>query len=280
MKSFTGRVAAITGASSGIGRALALEFASRGCHLALCSHSNTAALADTARLARAHGVTVTTRRVDVSRRTQVHAWAKAVARDHGTVNLIVNNAGVGFAGTVKGTEYADYEWVMSVNYWGVVYGTKAFMPYLEASGEGHVVNISSVFGLFAQPGMSAYNSSKFAVRGFTESLRQELDLAKNGVSATCVHPGGIRTNFAAASRMSATVSELTGADPAQSAKDFEKFFRTTPEEAARVIVDGVRRNARRVLVGVDARGADAMQRLLPASYQNFVTAAARLLKKP
>lgn len=279
MKSFAGRVAAITGASSGIGRALALELAARGCHLALCSHSNQVALADTARRARAQGVTVTTRKVDVSRRAQVHAWAGAVARDHGKVNLIVNNAGVGFAGTVNGTDYADYEWVMGVNYWGVVYGTKAFLPHLEAAGEGHVVNISSVFGLFAQPGMSAYNSSKFAVRGFTESLRQELDLAKNGVSATCVHPGGIRTNFAAASRMSTTVSELTGTDPAQSAKDFEKFFRTTPEDAARAILDGVRRNARRVLVGVDARGADAMQRLLPAFYQNFVTAAARLLKK-
>lgn len=279
MKSFAGRVAAITGASSGIGRALALELAAQGCHLALCSHSNRAGLAETAQLARASGVKVTTARVDVSRRAQVEAWAEKVVRDHGKVNLVINNAGVGYAGTVNGTDYADYAWVMNVNWWGVVHGTKAFLPHLEASGEGHIVNVSSVFGLFAQPGMSAYNASKFAVRGFTESLRQELDLAKNGVSATCVHPGGIRTNFAAASRVSDSVRELTGADPAQSAKDFERLFRTSAEEAARQILAGVRRNARRVLVGVDARGADAMQRLLPAGYQRFVTTATRLLKK-
>ncbi len=279
MKSFTNRVAAITGASSGIGRALALELASRKCHLAICSHSNQKALAETAELAAGRGVKVTAAKVDVANREQVEAWAAQVVKDHGKVNLIINNAGVVFAGTVAGTEYRDYEWVMGINYWGVVYGTKAFLPHLEAAGEGHIVNVSSVFGLFAQPGMSAYNSSKFAVRGFTESLRQELDLAKSGVSATCVHPGGVKTNIAVSARTSESVGKLTGADAAESMKNFEKLLGTTAEKAARDILAGVRRNARRVLIGVDARAADSMQRLLPGLYQSLVTTGMRLMKR-
>jgi short-subunit dehydrogenase len=279
MKSFDGRVAAITGASSGIGRALALDLAARGCDLALASNSNQAALADTAKLASKHKVKVTKMKVDVAQQAQVDAWAAKVMKDHGRVNLVINNAGVAFAGTVDGTAVSDYEWVMGVNFWGVVYGTKAFLPHLVAGGEGHVVNVSSVFGLFAQPGMSAYNASKFAVRGFTESLRQELDLARNGVSATCVHPGGVKTNIAASSRYSSTLTDVTGGDPAQRMKDFEKMFRTTAEEASRKILTGVQRNARRVLIGVDARGADAMQRLLPGGYQGLVTTALRLVRR-
>src|SRR4029077_16567809 len=137
-------------------------------------------------------------------------------------------AGVVFSGTVAGTRYEDYEWVMGINYWGVVYGTRAFLPHLEAAGEGHIVNVSSVFGLFAQPGMSAYNSSKFAVRGFTESLRQELDLARIGVSAPCVHPGGIKTNIAASARVSDSIAKVTGGDAEGSRKGLEKLLRTTP----------------------------------------------------
>lgn len=278
MKTFQNRVAALTGASSGIGRALALELAARGCHLALSSNSNQQGLADTAALAREHKVQVTTMKVDVARREQVEAWAQQVIRDHAQVNLVINNAGVAFSGTVDGTRYEDYEWVMGINYWGVVYGTKAFLPHLIAAGEGHVVNVSSVFGLFAQPGMSAYNSSKFAVRGFTESLRQELDLARNGVSATCVHPGGVKTNIAAASRMSDSIGAVTGAGAQESRETFEKFLRTSAEDAARAILAGVRRNQRRVLIGVDARAADSMQRLLPGGYQSLVTMGARGLR--
>ncbi|MGH8459928.1 MAG: SDR family NAD(P)-dependent oxidoreductase, partial [Nevskiales bacterium] len=271
MKSFRNKIAAITGASSGIGRALALELASQKCQLALSSNSNQAGLAETAALAAKHGVKVTTTRVDVAQRDQVHAWADQVVKDHGSVNLIFNNAGVAHAGTVKGTEYADYEWIMGINYWGVVYGTKAFLPYLEDSGEGHIINVSSIFGLFAQPGMSAYNSSKFAVRGFTESLRQELDLMKIGVSATCVHPGGIKTNIARTARTSDSIGAITGKGGGDSMAGFEMLLRTTPEQAARAILSGVRRNARRVLIGVDARAADSMQRMLPGLYQSVVT---------
>ncbi len=276
MKTFKGKVAAITGASSGIGRALALELAKHKCHLALSSNSNQKGLAETAALAASKGVKITTTKVDVAQRGQVHAWADAVVKDHGKVNLVINNAGVAHGGTVEGTDYGDYEWLMGINFWGVVYGTKAFLPHLKASGDGHIVNVSSVFGLFAQPGMSAYNASKFAVRGFTESLRQELDLAKNGVSATCVHPGGVKTNIAAASRMSESMRDVAGA---RGPADFEKLLRTTPEQAAKIILAGVRRNARRVLVGVDARAGDAMQRLLPSRYQWLVASAARLIRK-
>lgn len=279
MKTFEGRVAAITGASSGIGRALALELARRRCALALASNSNRDGLEETAALARQSGVRVTTQQVDVAQRDQVQAWAVESISEHGGVQLLFNNAGVAYSGTVEGTDYADYEWVMAINYWGVVYGTKAFLPAMIAAGEGHIVNVSSIFGLFAQPGMSAYNSSKFAVRGFTESLRQELDLLDGGVSASCVHPGGIRTNIAKAARMSSSIGAVTGRDQAGSTADFEKLLRTTPESAAKTILNGVRRNARRILVGADAVAADGMQRALPSLYQGLVTNSIRLLKK-
>lgn len=278
MKSFKNKVAAITGASSGIGRALALELAAQHCDLALCSNSNQLGLKETAAEAKKLGVKVTVAKVDVASATQVQAWADRVRSQHGRVNLIINNAGVAFSGTVEGTRYSDYEWVMGINYWGVVYGTKAFLPHLVDSGDGHVVNVSSIFGLFAQPGMSAYNSSKFAVRGFTESLRQELDLARNGVSASCVHPGGVKTNIAAAGRMSTTISEVTGGNVEDSRRNFEKLLRTTAPEAARTILTGVRKNARRILIGVDAHAADRMQRLLPSLYQGLLTSGMRLMK--
>ncbi|MFP5357891.1 MAG: SDR family NAD(P)-dependent oxidoreductase [Gammaproteobacteria bacterium] len=279
MKSFNNRVAAITGASSGIGRALALELAARKCHLALCSHSNQQGLAETAEQAARHGVTVTQARVDVASREQVEAWAAQVVQEHGRVNLVINNAGVALAGTVAATGIEDYEWLMGINFWGVLYGTKAFLPHLQAAGEGHIVNISSIFGLFAQPGMSAYNASKFAVRGFTESLRQELDLARNGVSATCVHPGGVRTNIASSARTSDSIAELTGGNAADGMKQFEKLLNTSAEQAARQILRGVQKNARRVLVGLDARAADSLQRLMPARYQSLLTGGLRLLKQ-
>lgn len=279
MKHLQDRVAAITGASSGIGRALALELAGQGCHLALSSNSNAQALADTAALAAQRGVKVTQHRVDVARREQVEAWARQVVADHGRVNLIVNNAGVGHSGTVEGTGYADFEWVMGINFWGVVHGTKAFLPLLAAAGEGQVVNVASMAGLIGMPAMGAYNASKFAVRGFTEALRQELDLAGNGVSATCVIPGGIKTNILAATRISESIAGVTGSDVEASRKKLEILFPTTAEHAARAIVGGVRRNARRVLIGPDVRLMDKMQRLLPAGYQRLVTAATGLLSR-
>ncbi|RZO84485.1 MAG: SDR family NAD(P)-dependent oxidoreductase [Oceanococcus sp.] len=275
MKNFSNKVAAITGAGSGIGRALALQLADAGCAVAI-SDVNEAGLAETAALLADKGVKVTQQRLDVADRAAVYAWADLVVAEHGQVNLIFNNAGVALAGSVAGTSIEDYEWIMNINFWGVVYGTKAFLPHLKASGDGHVINISSVFGLFSQPTQSGYNASKFAVRGFTESLRQELDLAGHGVSASCVHPGGIKTNIARSARINASMKDLTGVDGEKSTAEFEKLFSTTADQAAATILKGVRKNARRILIGLDARAIDSFQRSLPANYQALLTGAFKL----
>jgi short-subunit dehydrogenase len=279
MKSFEGKVAAITGAASGMGRTLAISLARRGCHLAL-SDVQSDALAETASLAESAGrVKITTKRVDVSKRDEVYAWADDTVRIHGRANLIFNNAGVSYASTIEGADYEHFEWIVGINFWGVVYGTKAFLPHLKASGDGHVVNISSVFGLLSFPGQGAYNATKFAVRGFTEALREELEITRAPVSATCVHPGGIKTNIARAARMNDSLKDLGVKDVAASSKQFEKMFRMTAEDAAEVILRGVERNSRRVLVGADAQLLDMIQRLFPASYQWIVSAGGRRVLK-
>ena len=276
MNSFINKVAAITGAGSGIGRALALNLAGQGCNLAI-SDVNAAGLKETAEAARQQGVKVLETVVNVADRAAVHAWADEVVREFGKVNLIFNNAGVAHAGTVEGSDYAEYEWIMNINFWGVMHGTKAFLPYLKATGDGHIVNISSIFGLFAQPGMSAYNATKFAVRGFTEALRQELDMDACGVSASCVHPGGIKTNIAKTARMNDSMSKVTGQDADTARSQFhDQLLRTTPEKAAEVILNGVRRNKRRILIGGDAVATDLMHRSLPALYQRLVVSTMRL----
>ena len=238
MKSFNGRVAAITGAASGMGRALALALAREGCHLAL-SDKNSQGLEHTLALIKSSTLSpimITTHVVDVADRQAVQDWAARCAAEHGQVNLIFNNAGVALSSTVEGVDYADLEWIVGINFWGVVHGTKAFLPHLKASGEGHVVNTSSVFGLFAQPGMSGYNATKFAVRGFTESLRQELDLQGCGVSATCVHPGGIRTDICRSSRIDANMTGFLIHSEQQARADFEKLFITDADQAAKGIL--------------------------------------------
>ena len=268
MKNFQDKVAAITGAGSGMGRELAIELARRGCHVAL-SDVNEAGLAETVRLLAGSTVKVTHQRVDVANRDAVYAWANQVAKDHGKVNLVFNNAGVALAATIEGMRYEDFDWLMNINFWGVVYGTKAFLPHLKKTGDGHIVNTSSVFGLAGIPSQSAYNAAKFAVRGFTESLRQEMDMEGCGVSATSVHPGGIKTNIAKAARMDDSVKQL-GLDEKEATAKFEKNFITTANKAARIILRAVERNQRRVLVGPDAVAIDLMVRLLPSSYQRLV----------
>jgi NAD(P)-dependent dehydrogenase (short-subunit alcohol dehydrogenase family) len=273
MKDFKNKVAAITGAGSGMGRELAVQLAERGCHVAI-SDVNEQGLAETAELARRHGVKVTTAKVDVASKDAVYAWAEQVARDHGKVNLIFNNAGVALGATVEGMKYEDFNWLFNINFWGVVYGTKAFLPYLKAAGEGHIINTSSVFGLMGVPSQSAYNAAKFGVRGFTESLRQELDMMNCGVSATSVHPGGIKTNIARAARQDTSVGTL-GFDEKAAAADFEKNFITTAADAARTIIKAVEKNKRRVLVGPDAYIVDWIVRLFPALYQRIMVFFAR-----
>ena len=273
MKSFENKVAAITGAGSGIGRELAIELGRRKCHMAL-SDVNEDGLQETVEQVQLSGVRVTSQKVDVADRQAVYAWADQVVEDHGKANLIFNNAGVALASTVDGMSYGDFEWLMDVNFWGVVYGTKAFLPHLKTSGEGHIVNISSIFGLAGIPSQSAYNSAKFAVRGFTESLRQELDMMSCGVSATSVHPGGIKTAIARSGRIDSSIRDL-GIDDVDTGAKFERAFITGADKAARVILDGVRRDDRRILIGPDARVFDWLVRLFPSSYQRLAVGYSR-----
>lgn len=262
MRDFTDKVAAITGAGSGIGRALAQNLAAKGCHLAL-SDVNSEGLAETARLCETSGLKVTTAVLDVADRAAVFAWAEQVVAEHGRVNLIFNNAGVAHSTPAETARIEDFEWVMSINFWGVVHGTQAFLPHLRASGGGHVINLSSLFGLIAVPTQSTYNASKFAVRGFTEALRMELEMAQAPVSVTCVHPGGVATQIADSARVDPGVTALTGDSPEQARANARKAIQaTTPAAAAQQILSGVQRNDRRVLVGPDARWLDRLQRLL------------------
>ncbi|MGI8492785.1 MAG: SDR family NAD(P)-dependent oxidoreductase [Acidimicrobiales bacterium] len=273
MKSFDGKVAAITGAGSGIGRALAVELARRGAELALSDIAE-AGLAETVTLCEGSGVKVTSRRVDVADREAVYAWADQVVADHGRVNVIFNNAGVALGATVEGMSYADLEWLMGINFWGVVHGTKAFLPHLKASGEGHVVNLSSVFGLISVPSQSAYNAAKFAVRGFTDALRMELEIEGSAVSCTTVHPGGIKTNIARNARMDPSAMEVAG-DPEEARRNFEKAFLTTPKKAARQILTAVEHDRRRALIGPDAKVIDMISRMPAGLYQRIVVAGAK-----
>jgi NAD(P)-dependent dehydrogenase (short-subunit alcohol dehydrogenase family) len=271
MKDFKNKVAAITGAASGMGRTLALELAQRGCHLAL-SDVNEKGLAETAAMAGKLGVKVTTAKVNVANRDEVFAWADQAARDHGKVNLVFNNAGVALGAFLETVKPEDFQWIMGINFWGVVWGTQAFLPHLKRAGEGHIVNTSSLFGLLSLPTQGTYNSSKFAVRGFTEALRQELDLEKCGVSATCVHPGGIRTNIARDAKMDNSISAKTGANPETAKAKFDKLLNTTTaESAARQILRAVEGNKRRVLVGPDAKFLDKVVRFFGSWYQPMTT---------
>lgn len=272
MKNFKEKVAAITGAGSGIGRQLALQLAQQGAHLAL-SDMNEQGLLETLNLLKDYPVKVTLTKLDVADREAVYAWAESSFNEFGQLNLIFNNAGVALASTVEGMSYDELEWIFNINFWGVVYGTKAFLPYLKQSGEGHIINTSSLFGLTAQPTQSAYNATKFAVRGFTEALRQELDMENCGVGATSVHPGGIRTNIANAARMSDSIRAL-GMNPKKASRSFNKVLKTPPELAAKVILDAVKDNKARVLIGNDAKLLDLVQRVAPSHYAqalNFFT---------
>jgi short-subunit dehydrogenase len=269
MQGFVGKVAVVTGAGSGIGQALAIELGRSGASLAI-SDVDTEGLKVTEDRLSAIGARVKANRLDVTERERFLLYADEVKDHFGKVNQIYNNAGIAFTGDVDITPFKDIERVMDVDYWGVVNGTKAFLPHLIASGDGHVINISSVFGLFAVPGQAAYNSAKFAVRGFTEALRQEMLLARHPVKVTTVHPGGIKTAIA----RNATAAD--GLDSAHLAEWFDtKMARTTPERAAQIILEAVAKNKARALVGTDAKILDAFVRVTGPGYHKVLVALAR-----
>lgn len=273
MTHFKGRVAVVTGAASGIGRELALLLADRGCDLALCDIDEQG-LNDVVDLVKGKGRRCFVSQVDVSNRQAVEQFAAEVAAHFdGRIHFVFNNAGVALRATVEDMEYADFEWVMNINFWGVVYGTKAFLPVLKKMDHAHLVNISSVFGLIGVPTQSAYNAAKFAVRGFTESLREELLAEESTVHVSCVHPGGIKTAIARNGRIRPMTIFSERSDPTQ---DFDtRMARTSPAHAARVILDGVESNNPRILIGLDAHGIDWAQRIFPAFYQRVLATAFR-----
>jgi NADP-dependent 3-hydroxy acid dehydrogenase YdfG len=261
MRGFAGKVAVVTGAGSGIGQALAIELGRSGAKVAICD-VDLEGLAQTEEQLKAIGAPVKADRLDVTEREAFLAYADAVNEHFGKVNQIYNNAGIAFTGDIEVSQFKDIERVMDVDYWGVVNGTKAFLPYVIASGDGHIINVSSVFGLFSVPGQAAYNAAKFAVRGFTEALRQEMILARHPVAVTTVHPGGIKTGIA----RNATAAE--GLDRDELAKLFDKrLARTSPRRAAQVILDAVRKKKARVLVGMDAKVLDLIVRVAGPYYQ-------------
>jgi NADP-dependent 3-hydroxy acid dehydrogenase YdfG len=263
MEGFAGKVAAVTGAGSGIGQALAIELARSGASVAI-SDVNTEGLAATEEQLKAIGAPVKADRLDVTEREAFELYADAVKAHFGKVNQIYNNAGIAFAGDIEVSPFKDIEKVMDVDFWGVVNGTKVFLPHLIASGDGHVINISSVFGLFSVPGQAAYNAAKFAVRGFTEALRQEMMAAGRPVKVTTVHPGGIKTNIAR------NMTTVEGLDKDEIAQTFDKkLASTSPQKAARIILDGVRKNRARVLVGPDAKALDLIVRVTGSGYQRL-----------
>ncbi len=270
MRTLEDKVVVITGAGSGIGRALAVDLARRGSLLAI-SDVDDEGLARTVDLVKGAGAKeVRSDHLDVADRAAFTAYAAAVAEHFGRVNVVVNNAGVALAGDFADLEYSDMDWIVGINFWGVVHGTKEFLPHLIASGDGHVVNISSLFGLISMPGQSAYNATKYAVRGMTEALREEMLIAGHPVGVTAVHPGGIKTAIARNARVS------THEDKTQTAKLFdEKLARMTPERAAEIIVRGILRNQARVLVGIDAHALHHFAKLTGSRYQDVVARASK-----
>jgi NAD(P)-dependent dehydrogenase (short-subunit alcohol dehydrogenase family) len=261
-----GCTAVVTGAASGIGRGTALALAKRGCNLALAD-LNEEGLAETAALAEAHGVKATRHRLDVADKEAVAAFPADILIAHGRADLLFNNAGVAIGGTFEQVAEEDFDWLMEINFWGVVRMTRAFLPLLRSSGQARIVNVSSIFGIIAPPGQTAYCASKFAVRAFSESLRRELEAEGSRIGVTVVHPGGVATSIAKNARPPRGIN-----DPGLEAQKerFEKFLRMPPERAGEIIVCGVERERPRVVVGNDARFMALVERIAPVGYWKFL----------
>jgi short-subunit dehydrogenase len=274
MTAINGSAAAVTGAASGIGRALALELAARGCDLALADRDEAGLLETVAEIGKAGGRKVTTHRVDVADVNQIQDFAAAATAAHPGLNIVINNAGVALLGNFDEVDQAQMDWLFNINFWGVVHATRAFLPHLAKQPAAHIVNLSSIFGIIAPPGQTAYCAAKFAVRGFSESLRHELAMAKSPVRLSVVHPGGISTNIVRNSRTGSGVTD--NSRRAQSIERFDEMAINTPAAAAQRIITGIEKNAPRILIGGDARFMDLLQRLLPGTYWSIM---ARKLEK-
>ncbi|MEH6635424.1 MAG: SDR family NAD(P)-dependent oxidoreductase [Halioglobus sp.] len=262
-----GKIAVITGAGSGIGRALAQQLNREGCELYL-SDINAEGLDATQAALENNDAAASTRVLDVADRAAVHAWAEHIETEKGHVDIVVNNAGVALMAMVQDSDYEHLEWLMNINFWGVVHGTMAFLPLLRKSSQGHLLNISSIFGIIGVPTQSAYNASKFAVRGYTEALRQEME--GSNVHVCCVHPGGIKTNIARNAR-----GGDPDVNPDERASEFEKFARTTAESAAAQMIRAIEKRKKRLLIGNDAIYTSLLSRLFPVRYSSFMPGVAK-----
>jgi NADP-dependent 3-hydroxy acid dehydrogenase YdfG len=263
----TNRVAVITGAGSGIGRATALALAGRGCHLALADIDE-AAVRESARQAQALGVRATPHRLDVADRAAVRDFPMQVDAAHKRVDLLVNNAGVALGGTFEQVDEDDFDWLMEINFGGVVRMTRAFLPLLRRSDDARIVNVSSIYGIITPPGQAAYAASKFAVRGFSNVLRHELEGSWVGVSV--VHPGGVATAIA----KNARVPQGAPREEVERGRQvMENLLRMAPEDAAAIIVRGIEKRRARILVGSDAWAASLLERLAPVGYWNLLKKA-------
>jgi NADP-dependent 3-hydroxy acid dehydrogenase YdfG len=263
----TNRVAVITGAGSGIGRATALAMARRGCHLALAD-INESAVQHSAREAQAMGVRATAHRLDVADRDAVRAFPIEVKAAHDRVDLLMNNAGVALGGSFEQVGEADFDWLMEINFHGVVRMTRAFLPLLHGSDDARIVNVSSIYGIITPPGQAAYSASKFAVRGFSNVLRHELEGSTVGVSV--VHPGGVATSIARNARIPGGAA---GDEVQRGRKAMEKLLRMPPEQAGEIIVRGIEKRQARILVGSDAKAAALLERLAPVGYWKLLKKA-------
>ena len=267
MTAIPGSAAAITGAASGIGRALALELAARGCDLALADRDEAGLAtlaAEIGKIDKSTPCKVTVHGVDVAVPEQIEAFAQAANAAHPNLNILINNAGVALMGNFGEVTQAEFEWLFNINFWGVVHGTRAFLPHLARRPQAHIVNLSSLFGIIAPPGQTAYAAAKFAVRGFSESLRHELQMSNSPVRLSVVHPGGVATNIVRNSRAGSGVTD--NARRAESIERFDAIARTTPAAAALRIIEGIEKNQPRILIGNDARFMDLLQRFRPGTY--------------
>ena len=274
MTAIPGSTVAVTGAASGIGRALAIELAARGADLALADRDEGGLQAVAADIAKASPRKVTLHRVDVGDAEQIAGFAREVVAAHPSLNMLINNAGVSLLGLFHEIDQAQMEWLFNINFWGAVHATRALLPHLSNRPAAHIVNVSSIFGIMAPPGQTAYSAAKFAIRGFSEALRHELQVSGSPVRLSVVHPGGIKTNIVRNCRTGSGISD--NERRSQAIERFDVIAQTTARDAALRIIKGIEKNEPRILIGGDARFMDIVQRFRPATYW---TVMARRIEK-